>query len=102
MANTNGFPATTHQWLQPLYKALNSPTGKPAFYGTTGIPQIATGGLYVVAGSALGASGFQATGMGASGLYTHLANAAFNGGSGAAYTMTDLVAQLKNMNILKR
>lgn len=97
-----GFPRTTHTWLQPLYNTLNSPTGKPGFYGTSGLAQIATGGLFLTAGSALGASGFQATGLGASGLYIHLANAAFNGGSGAAYTITDLVAQLKNIGILKR
>lgn len=126
-----GAPRTTHQWLKPLYDYLDglgslitpsgasgianaywvgksvpqtqigNATGVVGLYGFTGLAQIATGGLFTTAGSALGASGFQATGIGASGLYTHLANAAFNGGSGTPYTITDIVAELKNIGALK-
>lgn len=126
-----GFPRTTHKWLKPLYDALDSAfgyvipsgasgvpnafwggkgvqitqlgnaTGLVGLYGFSGIAQVATGGLFLTAGSALGASGFQATGIGSSGLYTHLANAAFNGGSGTPYTITDIVAELKNLGALK-
>lgn len=101
---------TTHTWLKPVWDNIDGITQRPygvatsvhGFYGTTGIARIATGGLSVVAASGLGASGFQATGIGSSGFYTHLAQAAFNGGSGAAYTLNDVVCALKNMGILPR
>lgn len=126
----SGVPRTTHTWLKPLYDYLDdgvvsvvpsgasgianaawlgsnvpisqvgNASGTVGFYGGTGIAKIASAGLFVTSASALGASGMQATGLGESGLYTHLARAAWNGGSGTAYTIHDLVAQLKNMNIL--
>lgn len=94
------FPWTTHQWLQPLYRQLNSPTGTPAFYGYSGYARIATGGIGVLGATNLGVSGVAATGLGNSGLYYHLARAGFNGGTGTVYTLNDIVTQLKNMGIL--
>ena len=95
------FPITTHQWLKPLYNTLNSPTGIPAFYGMTGAKQVATGGNGIFAATNLSVSGIAATGMAASGLYYHLAAAAFNGGTGNVYSVNDVVLSLKNIGILK-
>ncbi len=96
-----GFPRTTHTWLQPLYNAFNSPTGKPAFYGTSGMPRVASGGIQALVATNFGASGFPATGVGASGLYTHLGRAAY-GSTGTIFTMNDVVDALKNIGILPR
>lgn len=84
-----GFPTTTHTWLKPLYDTLNSPTGKPGFYGTSGIAQLATGTAGI-------------TGVTGAGGMTAFSMAWFNGGSGAYYTISDLVTALKNVGILKR
>ncbi len=114
MANA---PVTTHQWLTPLYKWLNgqgsrsmgfgSSTGLMGFYGSTGLaPRVASGliGLYAGAASptaVAGLSGFAATGMGASGFYTFLGAAGFNGGTGSLYGLNDVIVALKNVGILK-
>lgn len=101
---------TTHTWLKPVYDSLDGVSRYPfgvatsvhGFYGGTGIARIATGGNGILSATYLGASGFISTGLGASGLYTHLARFADNGGSGTPYTFGDVVTQLKNMNILPR
>lgn len=124
-------PRTTHQWLKNLYTYIDlilsevvpsgasgianaawygkgvpqvqigNATGAIGFYGFTGIAQIATGGNGILAATAMGPSGLPGTGLGASGFYTQLANAAFNGGTGNAYTINDLVTELKNAGLLK-
>lgn len=123
------FPRTTHQWLAPLYGHLEravdfgapsgysglqgvhfgkgtpitqvgNATGVVGFFGNTGIAPIATGGNGILSATYLGASGFASTGVGNSGLYTHLARFADNGGSGTPFTHGDIVRQLKNLGIL--
>mgnify|MGYP001617672177 CR=1 FL=1 len=116
-------PRTTHTWLAPLYDYLDdslgggadsatlgltdpttrigNATGVIGMYGTSGIAQIATGSAGILSATYIGASGFASTGVGASGLYTHLARYADNGGSGTPYTVGDIVTQLKNLGILK-
>lgn len=95
-----GVPITTHQWLRPLYNALNgrsasptgvaytqlgSATGLLGVYGATGGRQISTGTNSIGAATGLGNSG---------GLW-------FNGGSGAYYTQNDVVLALKVMGVIK-
>ncbi len=103
-------PRTTHPWLKPFYDMMEgkgtrqpqigSSTGTIGMYGVTGIaPRLATGGLNLSA-TFLGASGFASTGIGASGLYTHLARFAAHGGTGTPYTLDDLVRSLKNLTII--
>lgn len=126
----SGFPRTTHQWLKPLYDALDASfgyivpsgasgipnavwvgrgvpqtqigtaTGVIGLFGVTGIAPIATGGNGILSATYLGASGFASTGVGASGLYTHLARFADNGGSGTPYTHGDLVSILKQLRAI--
>lgn len=94
-----GLPRTTHQWLQPLYNALDgkgtrqpqlgSSTGTLGFYGTTGIAgRLATG--------TAGITGF--TGAGSN---TGTLSLWFNGGTGSWYTQSDVIIALKNCGILK-
>ena len=91
------FPRTTQTWLKPLYDALDgrgvrqpvmgSSTGTIGMYGTTGIAgRLATGTAGITAWTGAGAS---------AGLLW------FNGGSGAFYTIGDVVVALKNMGVLK-
>lgn len=114
-----GLPRTTHRWLQPLYDALDgrgtrqpqigSSTGTIGLYGATGIAQIATGGAGILSATYMGASGFGATliaasgvALSASGLAIFLARYGDNGGSGTPYTFGDVVCQLKNAGMLPR
>lgn len=121
---------TTHTWLKPFYDVfdkvvdLQAPsgyasiqgvglgrsapvtqvgnaTGVVGFFGSTGIAPIATGGNGIFAATNLSVSGVASTGMGASGLYYHLARVAYNGGSGTPYVLNDIVLQLKNLGILQ-
>jgi hypothetical protein len=79
---------------------IGNATGVVGFFGNTGIAPIATGGNGLFSATILGVSGPPATGIGNSGLYYHLARAAYNGGSGTPYTLNDLVLQLKNLGIV--
>lgn len=93
-----GFPRTTHQWLKPLYDALDvafdytvpsgasgianavglgggvpvtilgNATGVVGVYGYSGLAQLATGGNGILSATYLGASGFGSTLITASGL----------------------------------
>lgn len=116
----SGVPRTTHKWLAPLYNYLDSvlssvvPSGGSGIanaawvgkgvpitqlgnasglvgnYGSSGIAgQLATG--------TAGITGFTGLAAGASGP----ANWWFNGGSGAFYTIGDVVTALKNNGTLK-
>lgn len=92
-------PRTTHKWLQPLYDALDgrgirqpqigSPTGTVGIYGATGIAQLASGTAGI-------------TGLTGAGGMTAFSMVWINGGSGAYYTLSDIVTALKNVGILKR
>ena len=108
-----GRARTTHTWLKPLYDvlegkssaslSLGSSTGIIGLYGSSGVAaRLASGtaGTYLQPTS-IGASGFHATGLGASGLFAFLNKVAYNGGSGNYYTADDLVTALKNVGILK-
>jgi hypothetical protein len=91
-------PRTTHTWLAPLYDALEgrgtrqpqigSATGTVGLYGATGIARLATGTAGI-------------TGLTGAGGMTAFSMVWINGGSGAFYTLTDVVAALKNVGILK-
>ena len=93
-----GVPRTTHQWLKPLYDALDralgyivpsgasgipnaawlgrgmavtqvgNATGVVGLYGFSGLAQVATGGNGVLSATYLGTSGFGATLIAASGV----------------------------------
>lgn len=87
---------TTHTWLKPVWDNLDGLTSRPlgvatsvhGFYGQTGIAQLATGTAGITGLTGIGASGF--------------GSVWFNGGSGAYYTLSDVVVALKNVGILKR
>lgn len=76
---------------------IGNASGIIGFYGSTGALQILAT-AFGISGvtSAGGSSGILATGVGGSGLNSAIAQLAFNGGTGTAYTLNDLVRQLKN------
>lgn len=90
-------PRSTQQWLQPLFQMLEgkgnrplmlgSPTQVMGFYGTTGLPRIATGSLRSTGGSTAGASGAPDTSL-------------YNGGTGTYVSTNDIVRALKNAGFL--
>jgi hypothetical protein len=80
---------------------VGNATGVVGFYGFSGLPQIlATSFGISGVTSAGGSSGILATGVGGSGLANAIAQLAFNGGTGTAYTLNDFVREAKNLGIL--
>lgn len=130
-------PRPTHQWLAPLFTYLDktvegttpsgasgipngawlgrqvstvqvgNATGIVGLYGFSGLAQIATGGAGILSATYLGASGFGATNLTASGwavsgsgLAIFLGRFADNGGSGTPYTFSDAISALKRLGAL--
>lgn len=117
MPQRTTIPRPSHSWLKPAFDYLDKGISVTYPSGASGIPNAVTigaavpqarvgnasgiVGLYGASGAAqiatgtAGTTGF--TGVGAA------SGAAwwFNGGSGAYYTVGDIVTQLKNMGVLK-
>jgi hypothetical protein len=81
-------PRTTHQWLQPFYRAFVSPTGILGVFGATGSTRL----------TALGLTGSAAQG-GMTG--TTFFDFRTNGGTGTNYVnFTELVGWAKRIGFL--